>query len=418
MHRIFVLFTTVAIALAGLVSNADADCYTYQEWEGDRVRDIQAATAGDRVLIRYSGRALVVDRAGNELSSREAVEANIDHLIGGDESFFEIATTSAHVAVTRLDLDGQPSGEPIVLNEFSPDVMNVAQATFVNGVLAVTWTRPRAQYSSAFDIHIVLLHADGTSLAEHVVPGREGAYYAIPAGQGDVLWILWREDPYLQLKGVRYSTADGQPLDEEPIAIARDRNGFRVVLAGDRLRLYADSPSGEYDVYELTESGAVIAVGGFPGEIGTPVLGLPNGDVIHLDAPYADTDAFPASGTVSLTSESTTGALVSFFELASAEARVLYLDGNLVVIGAEDSADGERGESRLVVHTVSTSGQVLAKKVLATTTLELVDREVCDWDDDFTYYNGCAIGQRGSAASIPVLLLIAAVFAARRRSRS
>ncbi len=420
MNRRTRLATIAILFVAGLASDADADdCVTKYRWDGTAIRGLRTAVSGDRVLIRYGDRAMVTDREGNRIAFRDGLDTGVDHLIGADDGFFEVYTWGDEVKVTRLDSEGRPAGAPVQLNDFSPGVMNPAQAAYANGLLFVTWAEPQSQYSQARDIHVVLIDSDGIVLAEHEITGRDGAYYSVAAAQDDVTWILWREDPYLQIKGMRFSTETGELLDEAPIAIASGLNGFRVAHAGDELRLYGDDPSGEIPVFELFADGSVTANGLFQGTVGDQTLGLASGDVVHVQGAYDFGSTFPAYLPATFMLEDAAGQQPSFFELSAAETRVLLDQGELVIISADDFVDGSEGASRLVMRRVSLGGEVVAQTVLEETSLEYVSYEICGGiDDDLNYYDGCSVGSRDTPAGLPLLILVAGFIAVRRRTRS
>ncbi len=410
--RLALLLIVVAVT-ASSSRSANAECRIKQRWDGRLVGDIRVAASGDRLLISYSGRVLATDLQGTDLGGYDTDARYGDSVVGGDAGFFSVSSYLGRVTVTPLGLDGLPLESPLVLNQFSPDVMNPAMASVARGLVTVTWAQPQAQFATARDIHVALLR-DGAVVAKHIIVGREGAYYSVTTPQGDVMWILWREDPYLRLKGVRFSLADGARLDDEPIAIAEDYNDFRVTTVGGTLRLYADGPSGQIDVFELAEDGTVTSRGIFNGRLGRQSLGLPSGQVVHVDWPYDSSELFPRRGSVSLVREEADGAVAPLLQLGSAEARLVRAGGEVLMLSAEDSISGDDNTSRLVLQRLSPTGTLGAQTDVSAFPQQIVDYESCDDDLDEEYPSGCSAS--GGSGSSYVVLLLAAIFAIRKRA--
>jgi hypothetical protein len=410
--KLATLGVVVGMTLA-LVADASAqECHTENVWRGASATGLQAVIAGDRILVRALGRWRIVDRDGVTRADRlEPSDGSNDLLVGGETAFFRVSTIGARVAVTRISLDGTTPTPTVVVNEFSPDVMNPAQADHGSGVLTVAWARPQGQYASARDLHVALFREDGSPLANDVIVGREGAYAAIPASQGDVVWVLWREDPYMQLKGVRFSTVDGRRLDAEPIAIAREHNGFQVARSDEMLRLYADSWSGTISAFDLGVDGTVTPIGAIGG-VGRQVLALPSGDVLHVSPPDLVSDGFPRAGATTIVRETVAG-FVPFATFDAVETVAVAARSDVLLVSAHDTVAGTVGASRVELRRVSATGTVLATSELARGDFAQVEQEICANPDPFG--DGCSVGGTPARAALPVLAALLLVLACRRR---
>jgi len=222
--------------------------------------------------------------------------------------------------------------------------------------------------------------------------------------------VLWREDPYLQLKGVRFATVDGRRLDPEPVAIARDFNGFQVARAGAALRLYADSPYGTISRFDLDADGTVTPRGELGGAVGRQVVGLPAGDVLHISPPAWTQDPFPRSGAVTITRETSAG-LVPFATFDGVEAVAVALGDDVVLVSAHDTVANDAGASSLELRHLSATGTVLATAELVHNPMAQVVEEVCD---DLDYGDGCRATGTPARAALPLVAALLLVLGRRR----
>lgn len=410
MRRIATIGFTVLALLAGrrVAAAQEAECGPALQWMGAPMRSAVAALSGDRILVQLAGEDLVADRAGVVQLRRPALWRAYRELVPRDGGFWQIGSDSTAVVVDALDADGVAVGAAQTLGS-SIFPMNAARADVGDGTLAVAWTAPVAQFGSEFDIHLVLIAPDRSVIGRQRLPARAGAYSVQVVVQGDVVWLLWREDPFLRLLGQRFARADGAALDAAPIEIGRGFNDVIWARVGDQLRLYTDAAAQAPTSFVLTEDGTVTSWPVMTGH-GRQVIGTADGAVIHVGLEPRGSEDFPTDSAIRIGREDAAGVLAPLADLRGADV-VAVADGpDTLVLTLEDSTDGDTGLSRLMARRIGPGGAMSAATEVARNDLERVEVEVC------TYPDGCSAGGAGAAAWLP-LLAACGLIARRRRAR-
>lgn len=386
-------------------ARAQADCQFIDQWVGTPVRRVGVAATPTRTLIWADGVAREVDAAGAEVPVELVPGA--DQVLGDAGGFWRIRTDLAStVVVTRP----QSTGDVTVTLGTSVWTMNSAIGAVGDGVLAVAWARPLAQYGTEHDVHLAVLRADATVAFTAEVPARAGAYGAWPVVSGGVVWLVWREDPYLRIVGQRY-TLDGTPLDTEPREFARDINTVDLVPIAGGVRMYAYTPSGTIDVYQLAADGAATARGPFAGPYRAVRIGT--GDaVVHLGYPTDGADLFPTAGEIPVVRESSAGDLTPVATLVGADVAAAALGGDVLIASAVDTAAATTGASTLEVRRLPAAAALGPPQPIVANPFAIGPVEYCD-----DPYDGCSAGGGRAGTLAVVVLALAVAGRGRRRAR-
>lgn len=406
MRRIAAIGFTILTLLAGRrVAAADDECGPVKQWTGAPMRHLTAAISGDRVLVQLAGEDLLVDRAGAVVRRPSAASRGFGELLPRAGGFWQIGSDGTSVVVDALDADGLAVGAPQTLIS-STRTMNSARGDVGGGTLAVTWTTPISEFGSTFDIYLVLIASDRTVIGRHVLPARAGAFSAQVVVQGDVVWLVWREDPFMTLRGQRFNRADATPLDAAPIEITRGFNDVIWARVGDQIRIYTDAVAQAPASFVLAEDGTVtswpLAIGH-----GSQAIGTADGAVIHLHPEWSGTEEFPRSNAITVTREDDAGVLAPLADVRGGEVFAVADGNETLVFTIEDSVDVNAGVSRLVARRIGSGGTVGAATEVARNDLVRREFEVCSAPAD------CNAGGAGAAAWIPLLAALGLI--ARRR---